>query len=61
MTAGNPIKLSDSISAVTRSPLLGEYTGEILRTLLGYSDEEIADIQSSGATTAPAKPIVAAA
>src|SRR3974390_1691862 len=29
LTAGNPIKLSDSVSEVTRSPLLGEHTDEV--------------------------------
>ena len=31
ISVGNPIKLSDSPSDVTRSPLLGEHTDEILR------------------------------
>jgi formyl-CoA transferase len=61
LTVGNPIKMSDSVSEVARSPLLGEHTDEILRTLLGYSEHEIADIHSSGATTAPEKPKAAAA
>jgi formyl-CoA transferase len=61
LTVGNPIKLSDSVSDVTRSPLLGEHTDEILRNVLGYSDEDIAEIQSSGAITAPEKPKAAAA
>jgi formyl-CoA transferase len=61
LTVGNPIKLSDSASEVTRSPLLGEHTEEILGKVLGYNEKEIAEIQSSGATTAPEKPKAAAA
>jgi formyl-CoA transferase len=53
--------MSDSISEVTRSPLLGEHTDEILRTVLGYSDQEIGEIHSSGATKAPEKSKAAAA
>src|SRR6202007_148605 len=41
LTVGNPIKLSDSISEVKRSPLLGEHTVEILKDVLGYSGEEL--------------------
>jgi formyl-CoA transferase len=55
LTVGNPVKMSDSITEVQRSPLLGEHTEEILRNELGYSDEEVAEIKSSGATTAPEK------
>ena len=39
LTVGNPIKLSDSITEVKRSPLLGEHTDEILTKVLGYSAE----------------------
>src|ERR1019366_10441181 len=35
LTVGNPIKLSDSPSDVRRSPLLGEHTDEILKSVLG--------------------------
>jgi len=45
LTVGNPIKLSDSPAEVRRSPLLGEHTEEILRDVLGYTDEEIAEIR----------------
>jgi formyl-CoA transferase len=55
LTVGNPIKMSDSIADVRRSPLLGEHTEEILRRVLGYSDQEVAEIKSSGAITAPEK------
>ena len=39
LTVGNPIKLSDSIADVRRSPLLGEHTDEVLRDVLRYSDQ----------------------
>jgi formyl-CoA transferase len=61
LTVGNPIKLSDSIADVRRSPLLGEHTKEILRKVLGYSDKEMAELQSSGAITPPEKPAKAEA
>jgi len=41
LTVGNPIKLSDSPADVRRSPLLGEHTDEILRTVLGLSEGDI--------------------
>ena len=40
LTVGNPIKLSDSATEVTRSPLLGEHTDEVL-VQLGYTIEQI--------------------
>jgi formyl-CoA transferase len=45
LTVGNPIKLSDSPSEVTRSPLLGEHTEEVLAQL-GYSREDIAELRA---------------
>jgi formyl-CoA transferase len=60
LTVGNPIKLSDSISDVRRSPLLGEHTDEVLTKVLGYSAKEIAEIRAAGALTAPEKPKAAA-
>jgi formyl-CoA transferase len=60
LSVGNPIKLSDSVSDVKRSPLLGEHTEEILTRVLGYSASEVADITASGAITAPEKPAKAA-
>src|SRR6476659_68527 len=55
LTVGNPIKMSDSITEVTRSPLLGEHTNEILRDVLKLDEEDIAEIKTSGAITAPEK------
>jgi formyl-CoA transferase len=49
LTIGNPIKLSDSPTEVVRSPLLGEHTDEILKSIVGWSDEQIATARDSGA------------
>jgi formyl-CoA transferase len=45
LTVGNPIKLSDSPTEVTRSPLLGEHTDEIMAEL-GYGNEEVTALRS---------------
>ena len=49
LTVGNPIKLSDSPSDVERSPLMGEHTEEILKDIVGLSDQEIKDAREEGA------------
>ena len=49
LTVGCPIKFSDSEVEVTRAPLLGEHTDEILADVLEYSADEIAEIRESGA------------
>jgi hypothetical protein len=49
LSVGNPIKMSDSPSDVTRSPLLGEHTDEILRQVLGFTDQQVAEIHDSAA------------
>jgi formyl-CoA transferase len=46
LTVGNPIKLSDSKTDVTRSPLLGEHTDEILQEL-GYLQKDIMELRAA--------------
>ena len=48
---GCPMKLSDSPVEVTRSPLLGEHSDEVLSDVLGYDDGEIGELKSAGALT----------
>ena len=50
LSVGCPIKMSDSPVEVTRSPLLGEHTDEILMQVLGYTAEETAELRAIGAT-----------
>ena len=53
LSVGCPIKLSDSVVEVTRSPLLGEHTEEILTEVLGYAGEDLERIVASGAVGKP--------
>src|SRR6186713_489934 len=46
LSVGNPIKLSDSPTEVTRSPLLGEHTDEVLAEL-GYSAGDLASLREA--------------
>src|ERR1700687_2936093 len=52
---GMPIKLSASPAKLERSPLLGEHTDEVLRTVLGYDEGRIASLKGAGAFSAPPK------
>ncbi len=54
-SVGCPIKLSDSPVEVTRSPLLGEHTVEILRDVLGYAGDDLQAVLDSGAVGDPQK------
>jgi len=49
LSVGCPIKLSDSQVEVTRSPLLGEHTSEILSDVLGFKGEDLQRVVDSGA------------
>src|ERR1700681_4155009 len=46
LTVGNPVKMSDSITEVERSPLLGEHTDEVL-TELGYDKDQVAALRAA--------------
>jgi formyl-CoA transferase len=48
LTVGNPIKLSDSPTEVTRSPLLGEHTDDVLAQL-GFAAQDIQALRAEGA------------
>ena len=45
LTVGNPIKMSDSATEVTRSPLLGEHTDAVLAEL-GFGPDEVAALRA---------------
>src|SRR5690349_10035920 len=46
LSVGNPIKLSDSETEVTRSPLLGEHTEEVL-AMLGYGKDQVEELRAA--------------
>jgi formyl-CoA transferase len=48
LTVGSPIKFSDTTVEITGSPLLGEHTDEVLKSL-GYSAQQIAALHAAEA------------
>jgi formyl-CoA transferase len=47
-TVGCPIKLSDSPARVTRPPMLGEHTAEVLGELCGVDEAELGRLRTDG-------------
>ena len=47
-TVGCPIKLSDSPAKVTRPPLLGEHTGDLLGSLCGVAPGDVKRLRDKG-------------
>src|SRR6476660_3035553 len=47
-TVGCPGKLSDSLAEVTRPPLLGEHTAELLEALCGVDADGVAKLRAQG-------------
>jgi formyl-CoA transferase len=48
-TVGCPFTLSDSPVEISRSPLLGEHSAEVLQELLDYPEEELERLSAAGA------------
>jgi formyl-CoA transferase len=47
-TVGCPVKLSDSPAIVTRPPLLGEHTGDLLGALCSVDPAEVKRLREDG-------------
>jgi formyl-CoA transferase len=47
LTVGNPIKMSEHVSEVKRSPLLGEHNEEVLRDVLQFDDAKVQHMLAS--------------
>jgi formyl-CoA transferase len=45
---GNPVRLHESPTEVTRSPLLGEHNAEVYEKLLGLGADDLEGLRSSG-------------
>jgi crotonobetainyl-CoA:carnitine CoA-transferase CaiB-like acyl-CoA transferase len=47
---GAPVRMSETpVRAHRRAPHLGEHTDEVLKELLGYSDEQVQALREKGA------------
>src|SRR5438874_11142526 len=47
-TVGCPVKLSESPAEITRPPLLGEHTADLLRDLCATAPDEVAKLRQAG-------------
>ena len=47
LSVGNPIKMSEHVTEVTRSPLLGEHNEDVLRNVLKFDDATVARMLAS--------------
>jgi formyl-CoA transferase len=45
---GNPVRLSESPTDVTRSPMLGEHNAEVYSRLLGYTPDQLDHLKRNG-------------
>jgi len=45
---GNPVRLSESPTDVTRSPMLGEHNTEVYHRLLGYTPDQLDQLKRDG-------------
>jgi formyl-CoA transferase len=48
-----PVRFDDEVTEVTRAPLLGEHTAEVLQRELGLSEAEVRALAASGAAGLP--------
>jgi formyl-CoA transferase len=47
-TVGCPVKMSESPAAITRPPLLGEHTDELLTSLCGVDSDQLKRMRDAG-------------
>jgi formyl-CoA transferase len=47
-TVGCPVKMSDSPAEITRPPLLGEHTDELLTALCGVDPDQVKRLREGG-------------